>query len=240
MKVKTLSALAGLAGAAILSGNANATFTGVSVSLYTSLSVEGQARDVYRLYANFSNPAATTQSVGAWGGSPTNGATTTQQILANGNPGSGFYNNAFGGSVAPGQALVTAFPDLAWDTFGTIGLAIQPGTGGAIVQAPSPGFPSAIFEGTGSSNNNFSFAAGGQPAFSQIDAQGRVLLAQFTVNAGQHVRGTVGSVAGFHETGLAGLTTFSQNGGTFNSVPAPGALALLGLAGLVGSRRRRA
>jgi MYXO-CTERM domain-containing protein len=150
------------------------------------------------------------------------------------------YNNSFGSSVAPAQAFVTAFPELAWDTFGTIGLAVQPGTGGLITQAPSTGFPNAIFEGTGGSSNNFSFAAGGQPAFSQIDASGRVLLAQFTVHAGEHIRGTIGSVAGFEETGLAGLTTFSENGGTFNSVPAPGALALLGLAGLVGSRRRRA
>ena len=220
--------------------SASATFTGVSVHFHSAVNISGFGQaHVWRLYANFSNPQATTQSVGAWGGSPAIGATTIQQILPNGNPGTGFYNHEqFGGTLAPWQVLVDFAPDLQWDTFATIGLAIQPGTGGSITQAPAPGFPAYLFEGTGGTNNNFSTAAGGQPTFSMINAQGRVLLAQFTVHAGEYVRGVVGFVAGFHETGLAGLTTFSHHGGTFNP-PTPGTLALFGVAGLAGPRRRR-
>jgi MYXO-CTERM domain-containing protein len=59
---------------------------------------------------------------------------------------------------------------------------------------------------------------------------------QLVVNAGQFVKGTIGvdwSVDG--EPGSGGIVT----GLTFNNAPAPGALTLLGIAGIVGLRRRR-
>ena len=68
------------------------------------------------------------------------------------------------------------------------------------------------------------------------DTDTRVLLMQLVVNAGQFVKGTIGmqwSVDGVIGSGhiVAGLT--------FNNAPAPGGLALLGCAGLIGTRRRR-
>ena len=56
-----------------------------------------------------------------------------------------------------------------------------------------------------------------------------MLLAQFTVAAGEGVSGTMNLL----------LRDGSQLEGLSYATPAPGAVALLGLAGLVGSRRRR-
>jgi hypothetical protein len=65
-----------------------------------------------------------------------------------------------------------------------------------------------------------------------------VLAMQLTVNTGNHVRGTV-AIQGVNNNPLAGGMTFvTLANQTFNSfVPAPGALAIFALAGLVGARR---
>jgi MYXO-CTERM domain-containing protein len=63
------------------------------------------------------------------------------------------------------------------------------------------------------------------------------MLAQFSVSGNQNVRGTFGLT---YRGAGAPADTFVQNVTFTTAVPAPGALALLGLAGLVGSRRRRA
>ncbi|MCZ6444810.1 MAG: hypothetical protein O6758_01355, partial [Planctomycetota bacterium] len=67
------------------------------------------------------------------------------------------------------------------------------------------------------------------------DANGRVLIGQFNVADGEHIQGFANI-----QWGIAGV----QGGGDvtgvfFTSIPTPGALALLGLAGLAGIRRRR-
>ncbi|MCH8164506.1 MAG: hypothetical protein IH889_02750, partial [Planctomycetes bacterium] len=67
------------------------------------------------------------------------------------------------------------------------------------------------------------------------DGAGRVLVGQFNVADGEHIQGFANI-----QWGIAGV----QGGGSetnifFTSIPTPGALALLGLAGLAGVRRRR-
>src|ERR1043165_6675060 len=55
MKPKTSSVVASLAGALILSGTASASYLGLSVVKVNSLTVGGGPKDVYRVYANFSD-----------------------------------------------------------------------------------------------------------------------------------------------------------------------------------------
>jgi len=60
------------------------------------------------------------------------------------------------------------------------------------------------------------------------------LIGQFTVAAGDHVFGSV-NMQGKN----ADLTNWNADGITFDTAPAPGALALLGLAGISMRRRRK-
>jgi hypothetical protein len=65
-----------------------------------------------------------------------------------------------------------------------------------------------------------------------------VLTMQLTVNAGNHVRGTV-VVGGVNNNPLAGGTTFIATANqTFNSFPGPGGLMIVFLAGVMPRRRR--
>jgi MYXO-CTERM domain-containing protein len=251
MKVKTLSALAGLGGALILSGESQAAYIGLGTKLHTTVTISGVARDVYRVYAVFSEGGPDLW-VTALGGSVANGAATIKSITLGGGAGTNFFN-AGGGNSAPGTSsgAFVAGPNAQWDTFATIGAdtndlndALDDETG------LSPGFPTFI-----SSNvwtGNFAWFTAGPKDQGKV-ANGLagsfnnagvntvgigVLIAQLTVTAGQHALGTI-FVNGTDGTALA--ASFTNTNQTFDTrVPAPGALALLGLAGLVGTRRRRA
>lgn len=242
MKVKTLSALAGLGGALIMSGQASADYTNLSVNLYTTVTVGGVSRDVYRVYANFTLP---TDYVTAIAGSELIGHLVIQNTDAGGVAlGTGFFNPGGSGSnLAPSSPASGNY----YGTYATIGISdttqAQTVAGSPVDQTTlSPGFPNFIAGNSLDSNGAAWFTAGpvAQGQASYINAGADTLLAvqimQLSVNHGQNVRGTV-SVSS-----SSGPTPYAiANGQTFNSsVPAPGALALLGLAGLVGSRRRRA
>lgn len=261
MKVKTLSALAGVGGAMILSGSANAAFTGLSI---TSSTVG--TRTVYRIFANFS---AANDAVILWGtGDPadpsviltnaTNGQAVIQNVLADGTTlGGGFLNAAPNGANSLPSTSAESPSDSYW-TIGTdwqqypitgdpwltnLGMAAlgtpavpgaanltQIGASGQIVTIPTSS------SGTGSQPNP-AWTAGS----TQDGNPNGVLLAQLAVAAGQHIRGTIGLLwASDANPANAQTGDLSARNIAFNTVPAPGALALLGLAGLVGSRRRRA
>jgi MYXO-CTERM domain-containing protein len=249
MKVKTLSALAGLGGALICSGAADAAYLGVGLQSQTVVA-SGAARTVYRLYAVFDNP--NDYLVGG-AGSEQLGPISFQSLNALGTgPGSNFFNPAGGGQTAPDAEIIKKLPAAQWDTFVTVGLAIDNGTDGVGL---SPGFPNitgnnwtqpnaawftegAQEQGRAGGPNGVTgtFFGSGQSPTGLLTGTG-VLLAQLTVNAGGNVAGTLAVVVDL-AGGVAGGSNIPNQ--TFNSVPAPGALALLGLAGLVGTRRRRA
>jgi len=145
-----------------------------------------------------------------------------------------FYQHAFGSHKPPAQALIDAFGSLAFDSFVSIGRLTA--TDDNMLDI---GIDWTSFNAGGSifTDNGTWFAT---PADAQVQAVGgRVLIAQFTVaddadgNAG-HVSGNI-NLQGKD----ADLTNWNADGVEFNTLPAPGALALLGLAGLVSRRRRK-
>ena len=240
MKVKTLSALAGLGGALIMTGTASAAVTSLSVFAEpvggAGAPPAGGPRVIYRVYANM---GASNERVNAWGGGGNLGIGAIVNTLGGGGPGTGFTNVGGVAALAPSSPGSTR----DWDTYATIGvLYASEGPGGINATSIVTGTPGFIV-----GNSWTALAAGGGFFITPADAQGgadfrvsgndtatRVLLMQLVVNAGEHVAGTIG-IAWQGPTGGGVNTT----GWTFNSVPAPGALALLGLAGLVGARRRR-
>jgi MYXO-CTERM domain-containing protein len=251
MKVKTLSALAGLGATMILSTAAQADLV-ANTGVNTSLSVVevasgggtppvGGPRTIYHVYANFTAGADRVLTWGIGGVNFGPGGINNLNAAGSG-PGLGFTNVGAAGAGTPSSPGSTR----DWDTYATLGVRyLSQLPAGADAPAYSPGFPAFI---TGTS---LVVPASGMATFitpdpvnthgqadfinSGSDDATRVLLMQLVVNTGDHVEGTIGLV--WDTTGAGGVVA---SGLSFTTVPAPGALALLGLAGLVGSRRRRA
>ena len=141
----------------------------------------------------------------------------------------GFYQNAVGGWGTPNAALFGFFPSLEFDSFVTIGLLDDAGD-----NMLSIGIDYADFEAGGSisTDNGTWFAT---PADAQVlEVNGRVLVGQFTVGDSDHVFGSM-NFQGKNADG----SNWTSGGVLFDTAPAPGALALLGLAGIAARRRRK-
>ena len=215
MKTRTLISLAGVGAPLILAASANAAFTGVkAVEKPNPFGLL-----TYNIYATFD--VRPNDFVFAVAGTPL----APLNINVRGGT---FFQHAFGSNKAPNPALIAAFPILAFDTFVTIGKKIS--TGDATGLAPGfPGFgPDRL-----AMNNSGWFITPDDPQGIPLPT-GQVLLAQLSTDDGLGFFGTM-LVSGF------------SNGVSFQEVvsfdtqqaPAPGALALLGAAGLLGARRRR-
>ena len=223
MKMKTLSMLVGVGAPLIATATAPAEFLGISVV--------GKANEfglvVCNVYANFDRPGEDFfQAVAGTADAP-----LLIQILGGGT----FYNHAFGTDRAPGSALVAAFPILAFDTFVTIGIKQTGVVDDALVI--TPGFPVGI-TGTAMSTNESGWAVTpiddqGDP-FNEnyVAGNGSILIGQFSTQEGNNISGTF--LIQYVSNGVVGQSVVS-----FFHVPTPGALALLGTAGLIGARRRR-
>jgi hypothetical protein len=149
--------------------------------------------------------------------------------------GATFYQNPFGSATEPSPALVAVFPDLAFDTFVTIGLKLQ-GPPGTPVTALEPGSSMTATGFTGGWFTDGDAPQGlpqpiiGQPGF-------YVLLAQLTIQNPTATAGVGGSMTVAWKTATSGAQFAEVE---FVIIPAaPGAAALLAMAGLTGSRRRR-
>ncbi len=152
--------------------------------------------------------------------------------------GMSFYQNGYGGntSMAINSGFFAMVPSLEWDSYVTIGALYVDGTPFGSNALMDIGIDWTSFEGGGSIDtaNGSWFVTPVDPQGGEID--GRVLVAQFMV---------VGGTGNGYED-IVGCMSFQGkdiDGNTFQNlnvcIPAPGALALIGFAGIVGRRRRR-
>ena len=154
--------------------------------------------------------------------------------------GMSFYQNAVYGantSLGINDAFFPIVPSLEWDSYVSIGCLYANGSPFGSNALMDIGIDFTSFEGGGSIET-----ANGSWFCTPVDPQGEelngmVFIGQFTV-----VGGTGDGYADL--TGQISLQGKDADGNTWQElgvtwVPAPGALALLGFAGLAGRRRRR-
>ena len=227
MKATTLRMLVGVTTPLILTGSVQAGFTGIT----TTSKPNPYGLLVVNVYAVFDRPGEDRMIAVA----KTPGAPLNITVI-----GGTFYNHPLGGDQAPDAAFFPAFPSLAYDTFVTIGVKCvgdrpcQP----VDTLTISPGFPAGI---TGSSlAGHFGWAI--TPAAPQGDpfnppfsfpGNGQVLIGQFSTMDGVAIQGTM--LLQYVSNGVVGI----QSVVSFYHVPGPGAFAMMGVAGLIGTRRRR-
>jgi hypothetical protein len=211
--IKLLGLTAGV-GTLIFAGFATADVTGISWTYSSS----GYG-DTYLIYADVE---AGDQLNAVFGDADNDLLVTTS---------GSFYQNAFGGATSAdiNPALIFAFASLAFDSWVTIGLSDQTGN-----EMFDIGIDFTDFEAGGAiSSNNGSWLA--TPADAQVfEVGGQVLIGQFTVAEGEGVSGTLN-----FQGKDADLENWKTHQVDFNTLPAPGALALLGLAGIAARRRRK-
>lgn len=234
MKVKSF-ALAGLAGTMILSGAATAAFTGIKAEEYVgdgwvANGYDTTALKTWRIYANFDG-AGDDGVLSAYGIS---GVPMSWYV----NPPSTYSNSPVGldSLTAPQDLTFLGIWENQWDTYVTIG------TDDANLDATStsPGFAtetnSLAANWTTENGGWFVTPDDGQSIAVEKPSGGLgVLLAQITLNySGDPIYG-----GGTLNLLLRDNSEVEGLGFELGVLPTPGALALLGLAGLASGRRRR-
>ena len=228
MKAKTLSLLAtaGFGGAMLLTQAAPAAFVGLEVESKPN----AFNLSVCNVYATFDN-----SNDGAYAVAGTPGSPLSVEVI-----GGDFYQNAFGTDLSPNPALLTPFPSLAYDTFVTIGMKTSANDGTGLPPG-WPGFGASELPVAGDpAATNMGWFVTPDAVQSFAGAELRVLIGQFSTEADLSVIGN--AIQGTFLLSMVsdGVTGYSETVSFYHgAVPAPGALALLGLAGLVSRRRRR-
>ena len=233
MKNSTLFALAPLA----LAGTAMGDFAGVTVM--DAFHAEGMT--VIRLGAQHTDAASQLNSLA---GIPGGDAMSIE--AANGNV---MFQSAFGGNFATNlnPAFFGVFPEAQWDSIVTAGnvwdASMNPASGGILNagdmgQSATGGFFSADGAVTGIPFQDYAY--GEQVGFAQITLMGELDLADLGITDAGAADNIIEAVVNLQGKNAAG-DTYQAFGLAFGVgvVPAPGAMALLGLAGIA-SRRRRA
>ena len=219
MNMKTLAVLTGVAAPLIATGSTSAGFIGIKVT--SKPNPFGLL--VCNVYAEFDRLG---DHMTAVAGTP-NSPLTIEVIDGT------FYQHPFGIDSPPSRKLIQVFPSLAYDTFVTIG---KKDNNGDILTLTTgwPGFgPSelttteAAWAITPDNPQGDPFDPGTFPG------NGQVLIGQFATADGSAIAGTM--LLQFISNGAVGQAVVS-----FYHVPSPGALAMMGVAGLIGTRRRRA
>lgn len=240
MESKALAVLAGAGVPMILAGSASAGFVGIKVVQKS----EAQAFGLFvcNVYAVFDRPDDEFYKVGGTPDHPLN-------IFAiNGH----FFQHQQGVQLtAPFlQFLPGNPPTLAYDTFVTIGVKADDlfSTLDNVSTTPGLGFAQGSNQSGQPNLNNgplstisgswFIFPSGpGNGGNGAPNANGQVLVGQFTIEKGSGAAGIGGTMlVGFISNGVPGVQAYVE----FNHpVPAPGGLGLLGIGAALGGRRRR-
>ncbi len=250
MRKNVLPITAGVLGSLALAISASADFTGfklVNKGQYNTADAFGGPNvglvDVWNLYAVFNDPNDSLNAIFVLADQPdANDMIHSSDVKTPFDGlGGGWWNWAFGANTALNIGPVYGLdPDAAdADTYITIGL--KSGTfpkGGNAAFFPPGGegilVDSGILNGNGVIDVDFAYAA--TPDDKQTyPVDGQVLVLNFAVRRGEHASGEWNI-----QWGNIGAGGGQANSQIWTTVPAPGALALLGLAGLVGTRRRRA
>jgi len=219
MNNKTLSLT--IAASSLIVGSAMADYTGLSFTGVDNLDGSWTAR----IYATFS---ASTDQLNAVFGDDADMLSVTSN-------GAGFYQNAFGGatSLNINPDLIAVFPSLALDSWVTIGLEDMVGNNMLNI-----GIDWAGFEGGGDfSTSNGSWFATPDDIQCLAGADLRVMVGQFTLLG---LDSTISGVLNLQGK-IGDFETFQARGQEFSysMIPAPGAIALLGIAGIASRRRRK-
>ena len=224
MKVKILSVLAG---SMMLAGAANAAYTGLYSEVYTNAVYEAPPDSItFRLYATFDNEADQLTGLG--------GAAAEPWYL-NCEAGYTFYNDlVFGEFWAHNGNLDAAFQFLHYDSYWTIGTDTT--FGHAALGIAFPGVQPTWDDTDWYADDGGVYRTPEDP-LTFAGAELRVLVGQFTINASTDDPGFLEGAIKMNITS-GGETVIVYEEGVLIPIPAPGALALLGLAGLVGRRRR--
>ena len=214
MKITTLSIFAV---GSLIATTAMADYTGLSQEAVNN----GDGTWTSRIFANFD---AETDELDAVFGDALNDLHITST--------NGFYQNDFGGptsaDISPG--LYEHFPSLVLDSWVTIGLEDNVGNNMLNIGIDWTDFED--FGGNIATDNGTWFATPDDP---QVMGP-TVMIGQFTMyGLDSHVSGVI------NIQGKAGdFETFQERDIAFYfELPAPGALALLGLAGIASRRRRK-
>lgn len=262
MKHKTLMALAGC-GTLIQCSIANAQFLGIQIvdvsswmstvgppNIRNSYNAEGgpAAYQVYRIFAMFGDSGASNADnrVNVISGLERNpwSLTLTSGMVLNWTSTYTLTHSPLSNNYPPALDLPGAGGLLGWETWATIGVQLGSTEARYTFGAVIPG-----------QLNNFvpDFSADNAALYiTPNDTQGKAIELNTTTTAGQGHTGfgvllmqitvTTGSMFNGQFNLNIGAPGSTQDvlGLTFGAVPAPGAMALFGIAGLIGSRRRRA
>ena len=248
MRKNVLLIRAGVLGSLALAVSASADFIGFNVKFkgqYDTAKADFGGPnvglvDVWNLYANFDDPNDRYTATFVVADPPKFNQMIHSSDLFKpfDGLGGGFWNwNAAANTPLPPGFPYDNDPAAAGaDTYLTIGL--KSGYKGKNIAGFAPGSKpildaSGILNGSGSINELFAYSA--FPDDEQTyPVDGRVLVLQVAVRSGEHASGVWNIKWGTIGVGGGGQVRIE-----WTTVPAPGALALLGLAGLAGARRRR-
>jgi len=231
-----------IAATTLVASSAHAAFTGWTVES----SAVGD-RTIYKVYANFSSTTLRVVNVFNFGRAITSGPLQGDQI-AEGRVGSmnAVHNDLFIGDIdidengtidvynnpgtwaAGAGTWTTAANDSLTDSYCTL-----QGIGGAWGTAFDPSMSSPPFGTDIATNAGWYDATPGTPNIP--NAQGRLMVLQVARLSSDLSDFRANLTVGY---ALTGSTTAVFGYGSF-AIPAPGAIALLGFAGIAGARRRR-
>ena len=220
-----------------------ASFTTASVALFSSLALaspfQGLSLDVvnqgdlgtsYRLYVDLDAGARLDAVYG----------NSQHSLFFRPRDGRSFYQNANGGPTSKeiNSAFFTFVPSLEWDSYVSIGALYQNGDPYADNNLNNIGIDWSSFENGGElfTDNGSWFVTPNDQQGQELN--GRVFIAQLTIQNG------TGSLYADLDY-MLNLQGKAEDGSTWNAIgltwiPAPGAMAVLGMAAMFGSRRRRA